>query len=200
MKKHAGSKNEDTSQTTEVPEGKFYVGLPAEGCLVESVLGRYFAATSFMEFALITCLSAALGHGTGFDIAAAIFGPITSVSIKIDILEAVTKQAKLDEYRKNVILAACDTLRKVNSRRNMYAHGVFEHNKEGKIRLTSWALQSNRKSSPEILSPERIRGDIFSLDFVLNMALFVSGVKTREQIQPWIDRYEAVQAKDRRKK
>ncbi|HVT25100.1 MAG TPA: hypothetical protein VHD95_10765 [Rhizomicrobium sp.] len=190
----------DTSSKKKPPPSgpksdNFVVGLPPEGCTIEGVLGRYFAATSYIEFALITCLSAALGHGTNFDTAATIFGSIMSVSTKIDILEGVAKQSKLDNYRKNVIAAACDTLRKVNSRRNAYAHGVFEHNKAGKVRLTSWALQSNRKSSPEILSEAGIKGDIFGLEFLLHMALFISGVNTREQFQPWIDKFQSIRVR-----
>ncbi|MBB5518940.1 hypothetical protein [Amphiplicatus metriothermophilus] len=104
--------------------------------------------------------------------------------IELNKLEKTAKKSDIDEYRKGIILAACAHMRKLNDRRNDYAHGLFEHTKDGAVRLRPFGIND----APQILEPARVEGDIMLLDIMFHMARFVAGRITREQLQPYMDR------------
>lgn len=165
----------------------WYVGLPSDDHPINSKLGRYFAATSYIEFSILLCMAAALGDGSDIDKALTKLKCDKFISQKIAALESISKNTAIDEYRKNIIIALCAHLKILNKRRNDYAHGLFEHTSDGSVRLRPFGINDTSYT----LDPARVDGDIMLLDTAFRIAQFVAGRLTREQLQPHLDRLAA---------
>jgi hypothetical protein len=176
----------------------WYVGLPNDDHPVSSRLGRYFAATSYIEFSIILCMAAVLGDGSNTDTAASILEKDWRIANKIKILQTRTKKSKsLDEFRRNIILVACEHLSVLNKIRNEYAHSIFEHTDDGEVRIRPFGIDGSRRNEPRILEPARVEGDIMLLDTMFRMAQFAADRISREQLQPHLDRLAAAKTEGR---
>lgn len=175
----------------------WYVGLPAGEHPISGKLGRYFAATSYIEFSIVLCMGAVLGVGPDFGEASHKLGLRTTIHDKIKRLEvAARKSDQIDEYRRTLVLAACGHLRALNAARNEYAHGVFEHTRTNEVRIHPFGI-SNGKAGLRIIDPARLEGDILLLDVMLRISQFVAGEISRETLQPHLAQLQKVKMEDR---
>jgi hypothetical protein len=167
----------------------WYVGLPSADHPINAKLGRYFAAASYMEFSILLCMAAARGEGANVDNAFAALTSKTTISEKIKELDCVSQSSTaINEYKRSVISAACKHLEALNRTRNRYAHGLFEHNRDGTVRIRPYGLRNKPDNGPYVLKAARIEGDITLLDAMLRTAQYVAGMITREQLQRHLDK------------
>lgn len=173
-------------------EPTWYVGLPSDDHPMNGKLGRYFAATSYIEFSILLCMAAALGNGADINTAFAALKHTQKMSEKLRKLKATAEKSRhIDEYRKKIVLVACEHLQLLIRTRNMYAHGLFEHTNIGDVRLCPFGINDASTNVPRMLKPDRIEGEIMLLDTMLRMAQFVAGRISLEQLQPHLDRLAA---------
>lgn len=128
---------------------------------VAELLGQYFGEIAVMELHVIRLFSLAIGELSGPEtpIASATFAPL-QLSKRIDITLAVTAKSALPERDKVDISAFIERARSINSRRNTYAHGLFEANElTGEVRLTPF-FSAPRQRRAEMLTVEKVRQDI----------------------------------------
>ena len=109
----------------------------------------------------------------------AILSRIRNIADRIEIIKAVSECSDhLDERQRLSIALVCKEALKLNARRNLYAHGMYEH--RGKtIRVTPFAY-SPRKSQPEVLKLKRVQDDNEKIGEILVMTFIFADLIPQE--------------------
>lgn len=151
---------------------KWVVGAPEQDHPIMSELARFHAGFATLEASLILLMTFAMGRPQAM--AEAIVGRIRNISDRIDIIEAVAEASDdLSGAQKTLIGAICQRAGALNVRRNVYAHGVYEHLGK-KIRITAYGF-SARKKQAEFLSVKRVEKDVAEISVILAMTLIATG-------------------------
>jgi hypothetical protein len=137
-----------------------------------SEIARFHAAFALLELSLNVLMVFALGRPR--PVAEAIMFRLRNVGDRIPIIVAVAEASdKLTVRQKRSVALVCDQASKINGRRNVYAHGLFEH--QGvRIRVTPFALATNVKQT-EYLTLERVKKDVDAINQVVVGAAMFAG-------------------------
>jgi hypothetical protein len=136
-------------------------------------LARFQASFATLEMSLNVLFAFALGKPQ--TVAEAILSRIKSIGDRIKIIEAAAgASSDLTRVQKLSVEIACERAAALNNRRNIYAHGLYEHRGET-IRVTPYAF-ANNKRQPEILKLVRVQSDVALIDEVLMSTMLYAGL------------------------
>lgn len=136
-------------------------------------LARFHAGFASLELALNTIMAFALGKKQ--EVGHAILSRIRNIADRIEIIRGVSREADhLSEKQRLSIGLACDQAAALNARRNVYAHGLYEHRGDD-IRITPFAY-SPRNAQPELLKLERVKKDVEQIDAVMIATLLYANL------------------------